>query len=320
MVTQELIDNISRRFRQGQTKEEIKQALVDEGWEDIDVDEAIRHIQKAALAQIPIIAKYMDFMANLDKKTAELSPPMVLAVCGVSAIIVLIVAVILYNVIDPFNAKAGIRDTQREQALTQLQAGIQKFFDDKQKYPAQLSELSPKYIDSVPKDPKSNGDYAYTPLDSQLNYELCITFETQAAQCVSSTTSSVIPTVLPSGVMEELNGDVASTITGEVFFDGNGDGKKDTGEAAFLDAPVTITDANQKVICDVKTDRTGTYFCNLPKDGVYQVTLASPVGYRLTSKNPQTVRFPDLNDPSKKNASVMFGVAPSTSAAQQIGR
>jgi|GEM_PF-1561914 len=320
MVTQELIDNISRRFRQGQTKEEIKQSLVDEGWEDIDVDEAIRHIQKAALAQIPFVAKYMEFMANLDKKTAELPPRMVLAVCGVSAIFVLIVAVILYNIIDPFNTRAGFRDTQREQALTQLQEGIQNYFADKQTYPKQLSELSPKYVATVPKDPKSQGDYAYTPLDSQLNYELCITFETQSAQCVSSTTSSAIPTVLPSSVMEELNGDVASTVTGEVFFDGNGNGKKDSGEGAFIDAPVTVTDAAKKVICDVKTDRTGTYFCNLPKDGVYQVTLASPIGYKLTSKNPQTIRFPDLNDPSKESATVMFGVAPIDSAAEQPGR
>jgi hypothetical protein len=319
MVTQELIDNIARRFRQGQTKEEIKQSLVEEGWEDIDVDEAISHIQKTALSQLPFIAAYTKFMTELDAKTANLSMPMVLAVCGFFAIIVLLVAVALYNLLDPFNVRPAERDTQRQQALTKLQTAVQKYYKDKHMYPSSLEQLAPTYIQPVPKDPKTGKDYSYKTLDKQMNYDLCITFEVQAEQCVSSATSSSIPVVRPNDMGTDTNSSVASTITGLVFLDGNANGKKDgkDAETAFVDAPITISDMSSKPVCQVRTDTTGTFLCNLATDGTYQVMLEAPVGFRVTTPNPQIVTFPDPTDPSRKSAGVSFGVAPTNSSAQQ---
>ena len=150
MVTQELIDNISHRFRQGQTREEIKQALVDEGWEDVDIDEAIRHIQKTALSQLPLVAAYTEFIHKWDKKTATLSTPAVLGVCAVFALLVFLLAIFLYNTADPFNDRSLKRDETRQTNLKELQSSLQKYFREKNVYPDNLGQLAPAYLSTLP--------------------------------------------------------------------------------------------------------------------------------------------------------------------------
>lgn len=319
MVTQDLIDNISRRFRQGQTREEIKQALVDEGWEDVDVDEAISHIQKTALSQLPFVSAYTDFMSKLDDKTAHLSMPAVLGVCGVFAVIVLVIAFILYNVLDPFNIKSAERDTQRLAELKQMQTALQKYFGDKDTYPTSLDQLAPSYLSSVPQDPKSKRAYDYVPLDNQNNYELCVMFETHPVECISATPSNIIPTVLPDDMTDDTT--VASIITGMVFLDSNADGKYDIDaqETPYPNAAIKIVDSSSKTVCEVTTDSTGTFLCNLAKDGTYQVTLEEPTGYRATPRNTKAVVMPDPSDPGKKSAVVSFGIVPLVSPATQNG-
>src|SRR6266576_439831 len=101
MVTQELIENITRRLSQGQKREDIKEALMATGWEDIDIDEAFSTIQKEALKQIPMIAWWINFMAVLDKKTANLPIYMTMVIMGCSALVVILVAYGLYLILDP---------------------------------------------------------------------------------------------------------------------------------------------------------------------------------------------------------------------------
>lgn len=317
MVTQDLIDNISRRFKQGQTREEIKQALIDEGWEDVDVDEAIRHIQKTALSQLPLVSAYTNFMAKWDEKSAHLSMPAVLAICGVFAIIVLIIAFVLYNMLDPFNSQAGERDVQRQAALVELQKGIKAYASDKRRYPKSLDELS-AYMKEIPRDPKTNGNYDYSLMDNQRDFELCVIFETQPVQCISSSTDSAIPTVLPTEEATVLN-PLAPTVTGLVFLDVDGNGKRDAVdvETPFADMTVVIKDAGSKTACEARTDTTGTFLCNLKTDGTYQVTLEAPSGYRVTPSAAQTITLPNKDNPEIKSAFVSFGLAPVASTAIQ---
>ena len=91
MVNEELVANIRSRFQQGERRTEIRQALMEEGWEEIDIDNAISHIQNEALKQLPGLSHFFQFLDHLDNKTAHSSPKViavVLACCfGVLLII-----------------------------------------------------------------------------------------------------------------------------------------------------------------------------------------------------------------------------------------
>ncbi|MEK7571753.1 MAG: hypothetical protein AAB553_05765 [Patescibacteria group bacterium] len=198
MVTQELLENVAERYRQGQNKSQIKEALMAEGWEDIDIDQAVLHWQREGLHQIPFVAKLIDSITDLNERTSKLPPHMVLMSLGFCVLLLLLVVGVLYIVLDPLSVRAGQRDRQREVALGEIQQAIEKYYTTKKGYPKALSMLAPSYIATIPVDPKTGGQYKYLLDPSGRRYELCVVFETKALQCISSSADTTIPVILPS--------------------------------------------------------------------------------------------------------------------------
>lgn len=198
MVTQELLDNIAERYRIGQKRAEIKDTLMAEGYEDIDIDAAIGQLQRAGLQQIPIVAKVMHYYTEIDKKTSRMPPHMVLISLLFCLLIVVAVGVILFFALDPLGMRAGQRDEQRKTAFVQIRTALAKYGKDNQKYPASLKELVPHYISSLPVDTKTSEQYEYILHKQTGNYQLCISFELQTPQCIASSDTSTIPVVTPA--------------------------------------------------------------------------------------------------------------------------
>ena len=86
-------------------------------------------------------------------------------------------------------------------------------------------------------------------------------------------------------------GEIASTITGRVYYDANQDGVFDAGDSGIANVTVTLRDGNGTVVGTQTTGPTGGYtFVNLPA-GTYTITETQPPGYGSseTSSNTQTV-------------------------------
>lgn len=198
MVTQELLDNIAERYRLGQKRAEIKEVLMAEGWEDIDIDQAIGQLQRAGLQQIPVVSKVMHVFNEIDEKTSRLPPRMILTALLFCLLLVVAVGAILFFAFDPLGTRAGQRDEQRKTAFIQLRTALSKYGNEKKKYPQSLQELVPAYVSALPIDPKTGKQYEYILHKETNNYQLCISFELQTPQCVASSDTSIIPVVTPA--------------------------------------------------------------------------------------------------------------------------
>lgn len=198
MVTQELIDLIKEKYQEGANRQKIKDELAELGWQETDVDAAIRQIQHEALQKLPIVSHINQFMTQLDTKTSAWSVPVVLGACGVMALVVIAIAIFLYNTVDPLGNNAASRDSQREKAMNVLHDAIDAYYKTNSRYPGSLSDLAPSFIASIPTDPKTGQQYDYMVKDNSANYELCAQFETLSVQCVSSSANSTIPFVTPT--------------------------------------------------------------------------------------------------------------------------
>lgn len=75
------------------------------------------------------------------------------------------------------------RDWQRYQDITALRLAVNSFFNDTGHYPENLSELVPKYIQEVPKDPKTSTEYRYARDEN--NFSLGFNLEEGVAQLAS---------------------------------------------------------------------------------------------------------------------------------------
>lgn len=193
MVTPELIEAIKEKYQEGANRQRIIDELGELGWQETDVDAAIRQIQHEALQKLPIIFHVNQFIAQLDAKTSKLSLPVVLGICGGMALAVVIIALFLYNTLDPLGSKTAARDNQRESAMNTLHNAIDAFYKKNARYPAVLSDLVPVFLPALPTDPRTGQPYEYTVRDNDENYQLCVQFETLSVQCVSSATDSTIP-------------------------------------------------------------------------------------------------------------------------------
>lgn len=69
------------------------------------------------------------------------------------------------------------RDQRREQDLGTISAALNKYQAEKKSYPDSWSQLSPTYLDSIPKDPLSP-KYSYRYLKTQTGYKLTAYLET----------------------------------------------------------------------------------------------------------------------------------------------
>ena len=115
----------------------------------------------------------------------------------------------------------------------------------------------------IPLDPSTKKPLVYHLLDDLANYELCVEFETRKYQCVSSSSSSVIPIVLPTEQPVSTLPTVAPSgfyVTGKVFIDYNENGVQDSGEPSLSDASVSITNRSGDIVCMPRTDSFGYSF------------------------------------------------------------
>lgn len=98
-------------------------------------------------------------------------------------------------------AIAKTRDEKRLADIRSLQAGLEAFKDEHPDgfYPNELSELVPKYIASIPNDPKTDEPYSYTPIGSGPNYyDLVYTLEVGVEDVVAGE-----HTATPEGISAE---------------------------------------------------------------------------------------------------------------------
>ena len=202
MVTQELLDNIIERYRQGQKTSQIKESLLVEGWEDIDIDQAISHLQTAALQQIPLVASFAKFFSRLDERTSRLPPHMVAAVLCFCAVLLFAVGGIFYWFHDPLGVRYGERDRQREKEIIQIRESLNTYFTANKAYPKTLIQLVPTYLATLPVDPETGKPYNYIPAKNPDNYQLCVSFETKAPVCISPVAANTLPVVVPPGAAQ----------------------------------------------------------------------------------------------------------------------
>lgn len=196
MVTQELLDAIIAKYKHNQRRDEIREDLMADGYKKSDIDEGIAQIQHHALLQIPFVAKAHKLLQRLDAKTAHLSVKATIGVFVVIAAVILVIAFILYVSLDPLSVQAGARDRERQQAFAAIHTALLKYYNRTHAYPPTLNRLAPSYLHVLPLDPKTQQSYEYKILDAQGNYQLCVNYETKPVDCVSSSVSSVIPTVI----------------------------------------------------------------------------------------------------------------------------
>jgi hypothetical protein len=95
-----------------------------------------------------------------------------------------------------------------------------------------------------------------------------------------------------------------ATVTGQVFYDRDGDGDQDRNEFALPLVRVELLDDEGEVIASTRTDRNGRYrFNQFGETGDFQVRVVVPSFATVTTENPQeflvstgdqTVRGPDF--------------------------
>ena len=104
------------------------------------------------------------------------------------------------------------RDTKRVADVKSLQLAMELYFDPNRQYPYSLAALAPTYIPSLPKDPVSNGDYAFSPLNAGCTaYHLGATLEDSTNVALSSDSDAAAGTLATA---------CSGTVVGAVFAGG----------------------------------------------------------------------------------------------------
>jgi Fe-S cluster assembly scaffold protein SufB len=98
MVTQELIDELVRRYKTGESKQQITESLYAQGYERVDIEEGIKHIQLTVLMQLPLIPKIANIITRFNTFVSSQSIAMSLGILGGVALLIVIIAIILYAV------------------------------------------------------------------------------------------------------------------------------------------------------------------------------------------------------------------------------
>jgi hypothetical protein len=315
MINDELIENIKGRFLQGEKAEEIREALLNEGWSAGDIDAAFAHIRHDALMQIPLYAKFHHWMESVDQKTAQLpTRTMVQIFIGIGLIFIGGV-VALYFFLDPLGIQTSQRDKQREDYAIALRESLDNYYKDKHLYPTNITQLVPKYLSAVPLDPKTHKPYSYKPLENNVHYEFCIEFEMQPIRCASSDSSSEIPNadqssaaMQPTATPMPLSQITQYGINGQVYIDTNKNKTKDDIESVQESVVVKVTDSSNKLVCDITTDTAGIFDCTLPGKGQYTVRMVLPPGYISPLGNPVTVTLPDTTSPQPNVTTLFVGL------------
>jgi len=201
MTKDELTQFIREKFQEGKRRSEIKDQLLQEGFYEEDVDEAMDQIQHDALRQLPVISSVYKIIDEFESKSSLASPRNTVILMSVCVGILILIAAILYFVFDPLGTQSNARDVERRDDLAKIQTALEFYYQQYHSYPGTLNKLVPEYLTNVPNDPQTGQAYSYTLNDSN-DYELCISYELVAKQCVSpADQSSVIP-IIPTATPE----------------------------------------------------------------------------------------------------------------------
>lgn len=299
MENEQLIESIKNRFRQGEKTDQIKEALINEGWSEGDIEAAFSQIRHEALLQIPLYAKVHDWMKSLDHKSSQLSTQRTIQIfIGIFLVFVGAVVVMFY-VLDPLGMRKADRDQQREKDAIELRTALEKYHKDNDlRFPAAITQLYPKYLAKEPKDPKSNQPYFYKAIDNNTQYEFCIEFELQTIKCINTGTTTTIPYAEEMQPPTPTVQIIRYAINGQVFYDNDKDDAKADDEEAAEGVAVKINDATKATVCETETDASGIFSCSLEGEGQYAVTFTLPSGYTTSNGNPTLVVLPnDSNTP-----------------------
>ena len=196
MVTSELISQVKEKFLHGQRRNEIKEDLIDEGYEEKDVDAAIAKIQHDSIKQLPGISWVYRHLEHFESKSSAASLRTTIILMAVCIAFLILVAGALYLFFDPLGTRSNSRDVKRQADETIIQNGLSAYFQKNNRYPNTLDELVPNSLSDIPRDPKTGAEYSYQPMYNMSNYKLCIAFEQQEEQCVNAApVVSVIPVI-----------------------------------------------------------------------------------------------------------------------------
>lgn len=115
----------------------------------------------------------------------------------VIVIIGILIALVLPNLI---NGPIRARDVRRKEDLNAISSGLEQYYNDNQAYPAAMTDLTTgSYLKEVPTDPRSNSNYAYTPLPNTgppyTSFTLQATLENQNDKDIKSGTTDTYEVV-----------------------------------------------------------------------------------------------------------------------------
>lgn len=185
MVNEELEAIIRAKFQEGLKRSEIRQSMLEQGYDEVELDKTLDHIQHDAIKQLPGITHMYQLIEHLENKTDHASPKIVASVLMGCFIVLLVIFGGLYYFLDPLGIQTADRDRQRETDVIKIRSAVDAYYIAKNSYPAKLDELVPEYMQSIPLDPKTGAFYAYRLINENKAYELCVTFETLPAQCLN---------------------------------------------------------------------------------------------------------------------------------------
>jgi hypothetical protein len=215
MVIEEQISAIRERFRQGQRRNEIKEDLIEQGYEEQDIDDTIAKIQHDVIKELPGISCIYRHVEHFESKPNAGSPKTTFLLMIVCITFLLILAAGLYISLDPLGTHASGRDVKRQSDATIIENGLTQYFQKYQQYPDTLDEMAPDTLSNIPRDPQSGAEYSYQPLDANTNFKLCINFEEQQQQCVNATPAisgiPVVPTDTPEPTFSPQSANVSPT-------------------------------------------------------------------------------------------------------------
>lgn len=201
MVSEELTEIIKEKFRHGKRRNEIKEFLLDKGFNEEEVDAAITKIQHDAVKQLPGISHIYQLIENLESKSHLTTPKMTFLLMLSCIAFLMIVALGFYFIYDPLGTQSAARDRQRQTDISILRTAINAYYNKNQQYPDSLQKLVPEFLPKVPQDPKTGSGYQYKTLDDATNYQLCVSYELQQIACMYAQPVSsdipVIPTETP---------------------------------------------------------------------------------------------------------------------------
>jgi hypothetical protein len=201
MVINELTEEIQERFRNGQRRNEIKEDLMNQGYDEDDIEDTIAKIQRDVIKQLPGISWIYHRIEHFESKPNAGSPKTTALLMIACIAFLIILAGALYFFLDPLGTRTGGRDTKRQSDAIIIQNGLAQYFQKNNRYPDKLDDMVPGSLSDIPHDPQTGQEYSYQPLDNNQNFKLCISFELQQQQCINAapdvSTIPVVPTDTP---------------------------------------------------------------------------------------------------------------------------